>query len=120
MIDPPVFAVSTPQGFYELLTASHDKDPNAMKAFAVAHPEFAAFVQWTKTAPWTSSYAEDRFNSLNTFVFVDNSGAERAVRWTLLPAAQVVPISPDDLANYIRTEEPKWRKVIRDAGVKVD
>jgi catalase len=99
MIDPPVFAVATPQGFYELLTASHDKDPNAMKAFAVAHPEFAAFVQWTKTAPWTSSYAEDRFNSLNTFVFIDNSGAERAVRWSLLPAAQAVPVSPDDLAK---------------------
>jgi catalase len=99
MIDPPVFAVSTPQGFYELLTASHDKDPNAMKTFVLAHPEFAAFAQWAKTAPWTSSYAEDRFNSLNTFVFVDNSGTEREVRWSLLPAAQVVPISPDDLAK---------------------
>jgi catalase len=99
LIDPPVFPVSTPQGFYELLTASQHKDPNAMKTFAAAHPEFAAFVQWTKTAPWTSSYAEDRFNRLNTFVFVGNSGAGRAVRWSLLPAAQVVPISPDDLAK---------------------
>jgi catalase len=99
MIDPPVFAVSTPQGFYQLLSASHDKDPNAMKTFAAAHPEFAAFAQWIKTAPWTSSYAEDRFNSLNSFVFIDNSGAERAVRWSLLPAAQAVPISPDDLAK---------------------
>jgi len=28
--------------------------------------------------------------------------------------------TPDELAGYIRTEEPKWRKVIREAGVKVD
>ena len=28
--------------------------------------------------------------------------------------------TPEELAGYIRTEEPKWRKVIREAGVKVD
>ena len=31
MIDAPVFPVSTPQAFYELLLASASKDPNAMK-----------------------------------------------------------------------------------------
>jgi catalase len=99
MIDPPVFAVSTPQGFYELLIASGSKDPNAMKNFIAAHPEFVAFVDWAKNAPWTDSYAEDRFNSLDSFVFVDNAGAEHAVRWSLLPAAQPVSVSPDDLAK---------------------
>jgi catalase len=99
MIDPPVFAVSTPQGFYELLLASKSKDANAMKNFIAAHPEFAAFGDWAKNAPWTDSYAEDRFNSLNSFVFVDNAGAEHVVRWSLLPAAQLVSISPDDLAK---------------------
>ena len=43
MIDPPFFAVSTPQAFYELLIASASKDPDAMKTFAGAHPEIAAF-----------------------------------------------------------------------------
>src|ERR1700731_341202 len=36
MIDPPFFAVATPQAFYELLIASASKDPNAMPAFAKA------------------------------------------------------------------------------------
>ena len=99
MVDPPVFPVSIPQGFYELLLASASKDPNAMKNFIAAHPEFAPFGEWAKSAPWTGSYAEDRFNSLNSFVFVDNAGAEHVVRWSLLPAAQPVPISPDDLAK---------------------
>ena len=99
MIDPPFFPVSTPQGFYGMLIASASKDPNAMKTFADAHPEFAAFGAWAKSTPWTGSYAEDRFNSLNSFVFSDSSGAEKTVRWSLLPAAQPVPISPDDLAK---------------------
>ena len=99
MIDAPVFPVSTPQGFYELLLASGSKDPNAMKTFVGAHPEFAAFGAWAGSAPWTGSYAEERFNSLDSFIFVDNSGAEHAVRWSLLPAAQPVPVSPADLAK---------------------
>jgi catalase len=99
MIDAPMFPVSTPQAFYELLRASESKDPDAMKTFAVAHPEFAAFGDWAKTAPWTGSFAEDRFNSLNSFVFIDYSGTEHVVRWSLLPAAQPVAVSPDELAK---------------------
>ncbi|MGL4968370.1 MAG: catalase family peroxidase [Inquilinus sp.] len=99
MIDPPVFAVATPQAFYELLTASGSKDPEAMKTFAAAHPEFGAFVAWAQSAPWTGSYAEDRFNSLNSFVFTDGSGADHTVRWSLLPAAQTVPVAPEELAK---------------------
>lgn len=99
MIDPPFFPVSTPEAFYELLRASQSKEPDAMKAFGEAHPEFAAFGDWAKNAPWTASYAEDPFNSLNSFIFADDTGAEHAVRWSLLPQAQVVPITQDDLAK---------------------
>lgn len=97
MIDPPFFPVATPQAFYDLLIASGSKAPDAMKNFAAAHPEIAAFGAWAKSAPWTSSYAEDRFNGLNSFVFTDASGADRVVRWSLLPAAPPVAIAPDEL-----------------------
>jgi catalase len=99
MIDPPVFAVATPQAFYELLTASGSRDPKAMKSFAAAHPEFGAFVAWAQSAPWTGSFAEDRFNSLNSFVFTDASGTDHTVRWSLLPAAQPVAVPPEELAK---------------------
>jgi catalase len=99
MINPPIFAVSTPQAFYELLLASGSKDPNAMKTFAAAHPEIAAFGAWANSAPWTGSYAEERYNGLNSFVFSDGSGTDHIVRWSLLPAAQPVPVPPDDLAK---------------------
>src|ERR1700684_145664 len=73
LINPPFFAVSTPQAFYGLLVASGSKDPNAMPAFAKANPEIAKFGEWAKSAPWTGSYAEERFNSLDAFIFTDNS-----------------------------------------------
>jgi catalase len=99
MIDAPVFPVSTPQAFYELLVASASKDPDAMKNFAAAHPEITAFGAWAKSAPWTASYADVRFNSLNSFVFTNGSGADSTVRWSLLPTAQVATVSPDDLTK---------------------
>jgi catalase len=124
MIDPPFFPVSTPQAFYELLIASGSKEANAMKAFAAAHPEFAAFEAWAGSAPWTGSYAEERFNSLNSFIFVDGSGAEHAVRWSILPAAQPVPIAKDELAKRgadyleeeiaerVRSASQRWTMVV--------
>jgi catalase len=99
MIDAPIFPVSNPEAFYQLLIASGSKDPNAMKTFAGAHPEIAAFGAWAKSAPWTGSYAEERFNSLNSFIFTDSAGAEHAVRWSLIPGAQPVSVSPEDLAK---------------------
>jgi catalase len=99
MVNLPFFPVATPPAFYDLLIASASKDPNAMKTFAGAHPEIAAFGAWASSAPWTGSYAEERFNSLNSFIFVDSSGAEHAVRWSLVPAAQPVAVPPAELAK---------------------
>jgi catalase len=97
MIDAPIFPVSTPEAFYGLLEASSSKAADAMKTFMAANPEFAAFGAWAQNAPWTSSYAEERFNSLNAFIFVDPSRGEHAVRWSLLPEAQVGSITQSDL-----------------------
>src|SRR5580658_8474154 len=55
MIDAPIFPVSTPQDFYDLQMASRSKDPDAMKKFIAAHPEFLTFLGWAKSAPWTAS-----------------------------------------------------------------
>ena len=99
MIDAPIFAVSTPQGFYELQTASKSKDPSAMKQFIGAHPEFLPFVGWAKTAAWTDSYAEERFNSLDSFLFIDKSGNKHAIRWSLVPEAKPVSITPEELGK---------------------
>jgi catalase len=97
MIDLPFFPVSTPQAFYGLLLASGSKEPDAMKTFAAANPEFATFGAWAASAPWTASYAEERYNSINSFIFTDASGGEKAVRWSLVPAAHPVAVPHDEL-----------------------
>jgi catalase len=108
----------------EARRASGSKVPNALKAFAAAHPEFAKFGDWAKNAPWTGSYAEEWFNSLNSFVFVDGSGAEHVVRWWPLPAAHPVAVSPDELAKRgsdfleqeiaqrVASEPQRWTMVV--------
>ena len=97
MINAPVFAVSTPQAFHALQTASGSKDPAAMGAFVAAHPEFKPFGGWATTGPWTGSYAEERYNGLNAFRFIDASGTAHAVRWSMLPVAAAVAIDPKTL-----------------------
>lgn len=94
MITAPFFPVSTPQAFYALLAASGSKDPNAMATFITAHPEFKPFGAWAKTGPWTGSYAEERYNGLNTFRFTNALGIGHAVRWSFLPAARPAPVDP--------------------------
>jgi catalase len=108
MIDLPFFPVATPEAFYELLQASGSKDPDAMKAFAAKHPEFATFGAWAGSAPWTASYAEERYNSINSFVVTDSAGAEKTVRWSLVPGAQPVSVPHDELEkrgpNFLEQE----------------
>jgi len=108
MIDPPFFPVATVEAFHDLQLASASKEPDAIPKFAQAHPEFAAFGGWAKSAPWTGSYAEEPYNSLNSFIFIDSSGNDHAARWSLIPAAQPVPVPPDELAkrgpNFLETE----------------
>lgn len=100
MIDAPFFPVSTPQAFYELLTAASRKDdPEAMKTFIAAHPEFATFGAWAGHAPLTASYAEDRYNSLNSFIFTNASGEDRVVRWSFAPVAAPELLSAEALAQ---------------------
>ncbi len=84
MINAPFFPVATPQAFYDLQVASADKShPDALKSFAAVHPEIGAFSQWAGSAPFTSSYAEDRYNGINSFVFTNAQGQDQAVRWSL-------------------------------------
>lgn len=99
MINLPFFPVATPMAFYDLLKASHSSDPGAMASFTQAHPEFARFGGWAKSAPWTTSYAEEAYNSLDAFLFVDASGARHPVRWSLLPQAPVSPVTNAELTR---------------------
>jgi len=108
LINPPVFPVSTPEAFHALQIASQSTEPEAMAKFIGANPEFGAFGSWAGSAPWTGSYAEERYNSLNSFIFTDGSGNDHAVRWSLAPEAQPVAVPREELAKrgpgFLETE----------------
>jgi catalase len=98
MINAPLFPVATPSDFYALQRATANKqDPAAAKQFAASHPALRAFGAWASTAPYAESYAEDRFNSLNSFVFTNAQGRAQAVRWSFIPTAAAVPVPPEEL-----------------------
>ena len=99
MITPPFFPVATPDAFYALLSASGSKDAAAMPAFIAAHPEFVAFGNWAKTAPWTPSYIQNQFYGLNAFRATAPDGTVSAVRWSVMPTVPVEAISPEDLGK---------------------
>jgi catalase len=120
MIDAPVFVAPTPQAFFELLTAGASKDPDAVKHYSEHHPEMRAFVSWAKGHNRTESWTEDRFNSLDSFVFINGEGLRSTVRWSLVPVSKAVSIPPDklprkdpdflqnDILQRVRTKPQDW------------
>ncbi|MBC3464720.1 catalase family peroxidase [Pseudomonas sp. RW10S2] len=90
MNNPPVLAVSTAQGFYDLVLASGPSpstgkpDPAKLQAFFAAHPESAAFRQWAASAKPSDSFANTDYNSINAFRLIDASGKAQAVRWRMV------------------------------------
>lgn len=94
----PFFSVATPQAFAEQIVASRPDpatgkpDPARLQAFLERHPEAAKFMAWAKSAPWSNSWANTRFNGVNAFRFIDAAGGSRFVRWSLAPQAPFEPL----------------------------
>ena len=91
MIDLPVFAVRTPEGFYDQLLASKidpatgKPDPAKMTAFLAAHPETVRAMAIIKAKPFSSGFADATYNGLNAFRFGNADGVSIPVRWSMVP-----------------------------------
>lgn len=115
MNNSPVFAVSTPRAFYamtlaqDINPATGKSDPAAMQRFFKTYPESARFAAWARSAPWTASYADQTYNSLNAFRFVDSLGGGHLVRWSMqatvppeeVPEATLVGLGPNFLEQEL-------------------
>jgi catalase len=125
MIDAPFFPVATVTGFYDLQRALADKsNPDAMKTFAAAHPEIGAFGKWAGSAPFTGSYAEEQYNSLNSFIFTNAQGQDQVVRWSFVPAEHPEHLSADQLkqrgpnfldaeiTQRVQTAPQRWSMIV--------
>ena len=105
MNDSPVFVVATAPAFYELTLAqdidpaSGKPNPAAMAQFGSTHPESAPFAEWAKTAAWTDSYADQTYNSLNAFRFVDAQGVSHLVRWSMRSTTAPHDVASDELSH---------------------
>lgn len=105
MNNSPVFVVSNPEDFYaltktqELDPKTHKPDPDAAARFFATHPKSQAFNNWAKTAPWTGSWVNETYNSLNAFQLIDAEGQAHLVRWSMQPTAPVVPVANATLAS---------------------
>jgi catalase len=125
----PVFPVSTPRAFYEMLQAQQPNpatgkpDPRKLAAFFAAHPETAAFRAWAKTAEPSASFAADSYYSLDAFVLVGPSGRRQAVRWRMVPETtpgasdtQMPPSSANyldaDLRKRLSLGALRWRLLV--------
>jgi len=130
MIDIPVFPFKDAHDFYEqMLSTAPDPatgkpDPAKIGAFFAAHPESAAAIALIKAHPFSSGFADETYNALNAFVFVDAAGVRTPVRWSVEAVDPFVALDPaakppqddpnylfDALTQRIETGPASWRLV---------
>jgi catalase len=105
MNNSPVFVVSNPADFYaftktqEIDPKTGKPDPEATAQFFATHPQSQAFAHWAKTAPWSGSWVDETYNSLDAFYFVDSKGQRHLVRWSMVPTAPFVSVPRATLAK---------------------
>ncbi|CAG9179943.1 catalase family peroxidase [Cupriavidus pampae] len=108
MIDIPVFPFANADAFYaQMMTRVPDPktgkpDPEKMKAFVGAHPEFLTAAGIVAKRQQSSGFANTTYNGLNTFLFVDREGASAPVRWSVVPEQAFAPVGPQQAdKNYL-------------------
>ena len=128
MIDLPVFAVRTPEGFYDQLLASKidpatgKPDPAKMTAFLAEHPETVRAMTIIKAKPFSSGFADATYNGLNAFRFANGAGVSTPVRWSMVPVDAFAPEEPaaaqnknylfDALIARLRRGPVQWHLII--------
>ena len=105
MNNSPVFVVSNPRDFYDLTLAQDvdpttgKADPAAVKRFFATHPQSSPFAEWAQTAAWTASWADQDYNSLNAFRFLDAAHHSHLVRWSMKSTIQPTSVPHAALAD---------------------
>lgn len=100
MIDIPVFPFANVQAFYDQMIASvpdqqtGKPDPEKMKTFAATHPEFGSAIAIVSKRAVSSGFANDTYNGLDTFLFVNKAGVAIPVRWSAVPVRAFAPAGP--------------------------
>ncbi|MDD2704175.1 MAG: catalase family peroxidase [Acidocella sp.] len=100
--DIPVFPAPDAATFNALLLASWPDsrtgkpDPTRMAAFLVQHPETKRALALISSRRLTSGFADDTYNSLDSFTFVNAQGIATPVRWAMVPEQKDHPPAPQE------------------------
>jgi catalase len=106
------FPVSSGADFRDMLLALAASPPNAPKPtkfdqFVASHPTVPAALATAKTP---ASFAEEEYNGVNAFVFVNKAGERQAVRYLMTPE-RAVHLDAADAAkrppNFLMDELPE-------------
>ncbi len=120
------FPAATPEGFLGFLRALAAPEPHVLAEFLAAHPAARRFVDTPKPAP--ESYATETFHGVNAFVFTNDKGKARHVRYRIEPVAGSAHLSaeaaarrgPDyltrELADRLRIARVAFRLMAQIAG----
>ncbi|MFO1025661.1 MAG: catalase family peroxidase [Acetobacteraceae bacterium] len=97
----PFFPVATGEEFLALLQALAVSGPDAPKptkaeTFMAAHPSVAKAFGAIATP---SSFARERYNGVNAFIFVNKDGARQPFRLRVVPVDGVEHLTPADAAR---------------------
>jgi catalase len=119
-----VFPLKDPRAFYDQLVASRPDprtgkpDPALLQAFAASQPETIKAIAIIKANPFSSGFANARYNGLNAFLFIDAKGKVTPVRWSMVPVDAFAPASPsspgdknylfDELIARVRKAPIQW------------
>lgn len=110
-VSSPRFPVKTPAGFIELVQAQAAGPAAAWKLprFLARHPEaLPVLLTAGPSLMPPASYATIPYHGLHAFKWIDAGGAERFVRYTLVPGAGVERLKPWQArrrdADYLQTE----------------
>jgi len=106
MNNTPVFVVNTPLAFFQQLLASRPDlstgkpDPARLHAFYAAHPETQPFLNWVKTHPPSSSFANGTYYSINAFRAIDANGNTHFIRWAMQPETPYTGVTAAQAAGH--------------------
>ncbi|MFT8419980.1 MAG: catalase family peroxidase [Gluconacetobacter sp.] len=127
----PVFPVRNAADFNDFLLASrpdpqtHRPDVARITAFVARHPETQRALALLKARKLTSGFANDTYNSLDSFTFVNARGTAIPVRWAMIPEQQAFPAAAqgagrdylfDDLIDVLARMPLRWHLVVTVGG----
>lgn len=123
-----VFAVNTPQGFYDQAVASRPEpatgkpDAALVAAFYAKHPETKALQEWMKHNPPSSGFGDGQYHGIVAFRAIAGNGKTSFIRWTMVPEDTPAPLTAaqtsrhdfldEDLRQRLAGGPLRWQMVI--------